>query len=70
MIHELNDSVKGVFTTEDIPISPNVMQAIDILDVLQVDLSCDFIIVIIGIGGGGRGVGWGELERICISVKG
>uniref|UniRef100_A0A914R7D1 Uncharacterized protein n=1 Tax=Parascaris equorum TaxID=6256 RepID=A0A914R7D1_PAREQ len=46
MIHELNDSVSGVFTTEDIPISPNVMQAIDILDILQVHLSCYFIVVI------------------------
>ncbi|KHN85179.1 Serine/threonine-protein phosphatase 2A activator [Toxocara canis] len=36
MIHELNNSVKGVLTTEDIPISGNVMEAIDILDIIQV----------------------------------
>uniref|UniRef100_A0A0R3RYL4 Serine/threonine-protein phosphatase 2A activator n=1 Tax=Elaeophora elaphi TaxID=1147741 RepID=A0A0R3RYL4_9BILA len=35
MISELNDAVKGVPSTEDIPISPKVMDAIDILDELQ-----------------------------------
>lgn len=36
MVNELNDAVKGVISTEDIPISPKVMDAIDILDELQV----------------------------------
>lgn len=36
MVNELNDAVKGVMSTEDIPISPKVMDAIDILDELQV----------------------------------
>ncbi|EJW78233.1 hypothetical protein WUBG_10859 [Wuchereria bancrofti] len=35
MVNELNDAVKGVMSTEDIPISPKVMDAIDILDDLQ-----------------------------------
>ncbi|EFO21131.2 hypothetical protein LOAG_07359 [Loa loa] len=35
MLNELNDAVKGVQSTEDIPISPKVMDAIDILDELQ-----------------------------------
>uniref|UniRef100_A0A915PL99 Serine/threonine-protein phosphatase 2A activator n=1 Tax=Setaria digitata TaxID=48799 RepID=A0A915PL99_9BILA len=35
MVNELNDSVKGVVSTDDIPISPKVMDAIDILDELQ-----------------------------------
>ncbi|KAM3727507.1 Serine/threonine-protein phosphatase 2A activator [Dirofilaria immitis] len=35
MVNELNDAVKGVMSTEDIPISPKVMDAIDILDELQ-----------------------------------
>ncbi|VDK82616.1 unnamed protein product [Litomosoides sigmodontis] len=35
MVNELNDAVKGVASTEDIPISPKVMDAIDILDELQ-----------------------------------
>ncbi|MFH4978460.1 hypothetical protein AB6A40_005169 [Gnathostoma spinigerum] len=32
MLHELNDSVRGVVSTADIPISPNVMNCIDMLD--------------------------------------
>ncbi|VDK27527.1 unnamed protein product [Gongylonema pulchrum] len=35
MLHELNDSVKGVLSTEDIPISPKVMEVIDMLDEIQ-----------------------------------
>ncbi|VDK47274.1 unnamed protein product [Anisakis simplex] len=46
MIHELNDSVKGILTTEDIPISPNVMEAIDILDVVQLKYECGLYKVI------------------------
>lgn len=38
MIHELNDSVRGVVTTDDIPINPNVSSAIDMLDDFQVVL--------------------------------
>lgn len=36
MIHELNDSVKSVMSTDDIPISPKVMDVIDLLDEIQV----------------------------------
>lgn len=36
MVKELNDAVRGVISTEDIPISPKVMDTIDILDELQV----------------------------------
>lgn len=35
MLRELNESVKGIATTEDIPISPSVMNAIDMLDDFQ-----------------------------------
>ncbi|VDN04190.1 unnamed protein product [Thelazia callipaeda] len=35
MINDLNDSVKGVVSTADIPISPKMMDTIDILDEIQ-----------------------------------
>lgn len=35
MILELNDSVKGIMSTDDVPINPKVMDAIDMLDEFQ-----------------------------------